>query len=181
MVTQVTAAELQPVILFKAEFDSGDVLLWTGIGEIDYDGDTYTGAGNLIGVSSIDETTGIEARGASFNLSGANSAILSLALTEDYQGRAITAFFGVLDTTLSLVSDPIILFKGIMDVIRLDDSGNVATITVAAENRLIDLLRTKTRRYTEQDQKAEFSGDTGCDFVVGLQEKEVTWGKTINK
>jgi len=36
MITEVTASQLKPAILVKAEFDSGDVLLWSGVGQITY-------------------------------------------------------------------------------------------------------------------------------------------------
>lgn len=178
MVTEVTSLQLQPILLLKAEFDGGDLLLWSGVGPVTYDGDVYTGAGNLLGISELEETKSIEAKGATFQLSGIPSSLISLALTDNYQGRPITCYFGCLDGSGVLVTDPVILFQGIMDVLQIDEGGDTATIGVAAENRLIDLRRSKVRRYTPEDQKQEFAGDLGLDFVAALQEKEIIWGRT---
>lgn len=177
MIGEVTAAALRPVVLVKAEFDSGDLLLWSGIGQITHNGDIYTGAGNLLNISEVSETTSIEAQGATFVLSGIPSAIISLALNEDYQGRAISMYFGCLSDLGALVADPVLMFKGTMDVVQIDDSGDTATVSVQAENRLIDLRRSMVRRYTPEDQKQDFPADKGLDFVAGLQEKEIVWGK----
>lgn len=178
MVTEVTATALRPIFLFKAEFDSGDLLLWTGVGPLTYNSETYVGGGNLIGVSEMKEVSVIEAQGASFQLSGIPSALLSLALSEPYQGRPITCFFGSIDSSGALVANPFTLFKGKMDVMKIDDSAETVTITVSAENRLIDLQRIRVRRYTPEDQKQKYAGDLGLDFVAALQEKEVVWGKS---
>ena len=177
LITEVTARQLRPIILLKAEFDSGDLLLWSGIGSITYDGDIYTGAGNLINISEIGETTNIEAQGATFVLSGIPSSLLSIALNEPYQGRPITCFFGCLDGNGALIADPVILFKGTADVVQIDETGETCTIGLQAENRLIDLKRAKPRRYTPEDQKQEYPADRGLDFVASLQEKEIIWGK----
>ena len=42
--------------------------------------------------------------------------------------------------------------------------------------QLIALERPKQRRYTAEDQKDEFAGDTGLDQVVALQDAEIVWG-----
>ncbi len=41
---EISAQRLAPIVLAKAEFDSGDVNLWSGYGNIIWNGDTYLGA-----------------------------------------------------------------------------------------------------------------------------------------
>ena len=76
VVTEVESEQLSPILLLKAEFDGGDLRLWSGVGDIIYNSETYTGAGNLLGISNISETTDIEARGAVFALTGIDSSII---------------------------------------------------------------------------------------------------------
>ena len=45
------------------------------------------------------------------------------------------------------------------------------------ENKLIDLKRSKVRRYTSEDQEQEYPSDLGLDFVPSLQDMELIWGK----
>jgi hypothetical protein len=175
-VSQLEASQLSPILMLKAEFPSGTVYFWTGIGTLTWDGNDYVGAGNLLGVSSVEETMGIEAKGATFTLTGISSSILSLALSEEYQNQPITCWKATLDDAGALIGDPFIVFKGKMDVLQIDESGESATLSMQCENRLIDLNRTKLRRYTPDDQKVLYPNDRGLDFVASLQEKELAWG-----
>ena len=64
-----------------------------------------------------------------------------------------------------------------MDLMSIDDSGDTANINVTAESRLIDLDRTRERRYTSEDQKIDFPNDKGLEFIADLQDKEIVWGR----
>ena len=141
-----------------------------------YDSDTYIGSANLITIEPIQESQSVEADGTSFVLNGVSSSLVSVALSEEYQGRPIQALFGVLDTNGALISDPYITFAGKMDVMSIQDDGTTSKIVVTAENDLITLKESKERRYTPEDQKAEYSGDLGFDFVPLIQDIELTWG-----
>lgn len=177
VITEVESTQLSPILLLKAEFDSGDLRLWSGVGEKTYNSEVYTGAGNLLGISSISETTDIEARGAVFALTGIDSTLISTALSEDYQGRPITCWMGFLDSAGAIIADPVLLFKGRMDVLQIDETGSNSSLSMQVENKLIDLKRAKVRRYTSEDQKQEYPDDLGLDFVPSLQEMEIVWGK----
>jgi hypothetical protein len=63
-----------------------------------------------------------------------------------------------------------------MDVMTIDETGETCSITLTAENRLIDLERPRVRRYTSEDQKSLHPNDKGFDFVNSLQEAEIKWG-----
>lgn len=178
MTTEVTAAELSPIILVQAEFDSGDTNLWSGYGNIVFDGDNYTGAGNLLQISSIEETEDIEARGVTITVSGIPSSLISIALSENYQDRPIKIWFGALnESTGALISDPELMFRGRMDTMQITEDGETALIAVRAENNLIALKRPRERRYTSDDQKLDYSTDTFFDQVPALQDDEIVWGR----
>ncbi len=176
MQTEVVAKMLSPIFLVKAEFDSGNINLWTGIGNIVFNGDTYVGAGSLIGMTSVVEATNIEANGVNFTLRAIPSDLISIALSENYQGRFVSCYFGCLNGA-SLITDPYLLFKGRADVLEITDAGSTSTLTMRCENLLIDLRRKKTRRYTDEDQKVYYPDDFGLEFVDSLQDREIFWGK----
>lgn len=177
MVTQITADALRPIVLIKGEFDSGDLNLWSGIGSLSWDGDTYTGAGNLLTLSKVTENNLVDAQNTTFQLSGLNAGILSTALTEDYQGRPISAWFAAITDAGALVADPYLFFKGQMDVMSPVVGGVTMTISMSCESRNIDIGRAKESRYTSECQKALSGGDLGLDFVTAMQDAQVIWGR----
>ena len=100
----IDASEKRVVVPFFAaefEFDSpNELYLWSGIGDLTIAATTYTGAGQLLNVSDIRESADVAANGATLTLSGIPSDLLSLALTEDYQGRLCRMKFGLIDYDL---------------------------------------------------------------------------------
>lgn len=177
IITEVTAKQLSPIMLVKAAFDSGDLNLWTGGGSIVYNGDTYVGAGNLLSISGVTESTNLQADNVTFTLSSIPASNLSLALNENYQGRKISCWFGCLNASGALVSSPFLLFKGRMDIMALIEGGPTCTLGMVCENILIDFGRPKTRLYTNEDQLALYPNDTALKYIIQLQDKELIWGR----
>ena len=166
---------IQPFFAVVFDFDSQPVRVWTGIGEATIDGSVFTGTGNLLNISSIEETSEMAVRGATLTMSGIPSDLLSLALQEPYQGRVCTIYFGVVSgTTYSSLTQ---LFTGYMDEMNIDEGPEFATIEMKIENKLIDLERTRVRRFSSGYQKSVYPNDKGLDFVEALQDKEILWGR----
>lgn len=194
----VEADVVRPFLAVELMFDNNPFRVWNGLGQLDVNGVVYQGAADLLNISTIEETTEIAARGLTFQMSGIPSSMLSLALSEPYQGRIARAYFGVMSVPSRLLTqaDAIItaenllpidvstgdkkelveIFSGHMDVMSISDGADTAVITVTAESRLIALERPNVSRFTPEDQKRRYSGDKGFDFVADLQDKEIKWG-----
>jgi len=173
----LSAASLQPFFAVHLAFDGGDIRAWTGFGIISFGGEDYDGGGNILSISDIDEASEIRATGINVSLSGLPSSLVSAALTEDYQNRPMTLYFGTLDSAGAINDDPYVVFKGQMDQMSIQESGETATIVISCESRLIDLEIARTRRYTSEDQKIDYPNDKGLEFIADLQDKQIVWGK----
>ncbi len=180
--TELGQSTTAPRWLVKMEFDSGDVRLWNGLGDLTAFGEVYTGAGRLASIEPIQETQETVASGVRMSLhiqpttdqQDAVDAILNIALGEEYQGRPVTIWQAQIDhTDGSLIGDPFIRFKGKMDVMEDSELPGSAIITISAENRLIDLERSRRDTYTPESQKAKHAGDTFFDDVAALQNREI--------
>lgn len=174
--TEIEADVLRPIMMVHGEFDSGDLRFWSGYGELDWNGDIFTGSGDLLKMNSVGETQSLTANNVTFELSGLPTSIVAIALGENYQGRRITAYFAVLDENFALIADPYVVFSGFMDVMTISDSGDEATITINCESDLIILKESRERRYTPEDQKQDYPNDKGLDFVPIIQDIELTFG-----
>ena len=173
---QLSSSSLKPFYAFKSQFQEGDVRLWTGLGEITINSETYTGGGSLLSVGAVEETSEIKATNLNVALSGLDSSILTAALNANYQNRLFTCFLGMLNESYGLVNNAYQLFQGRMDSMTINDSGEEVIISLAVESRLIDLEKPNETRYTSEEQKRLFSGDLGLDFVTDLQDKDINWG-----
>lgn len=172
----ITAGTVRPLLLVEAMFDTEALRFWNGIGELTYDGEVYTGSGNLLSVSEITETQNIEARGVTFQLSGIPSSLLAVALNEDYQNRQITQRFAALDANDTIINDPFMFFSGKADVMEVEEGRQTSTIQMSAESDLITLMRANERRRTPEDQKRTYPDDSFFDQVAALQSLEIVWG-----
>lgn len=142
----------------------------SGTGTVQF---AYIGAGSLIGISGLEEVGDLSAKSATISLSGVPTELVSLALQEPYQNRACRILFGVVDVT-----EVIEVFGGFMDTMDIEDSGDSSIITLTVESKLVQLERSKERRYTHESQQPRYSGDTFFSFVSDLQDKDVIWGRS---
>jgi len=175
--TILESDNLSPFLAVDLAFDGGHFVCWTGYGSITFNGTTFFGGGDFLNVSQISETAEIQANGINVTLSGIPSDLISSALNETYQGRPAKLYLGVLDVNGAVVADPYLMFSGRMDTMSIKDSGDTANISLTAESRLIDLERSRERRYTSEDQKIDYPNDKGLEFIADLQNQEIVWGR----
>ena len=162
-----------PFFAVEIMFDSEVLRMWTGQGTFNDGVNDWIGTGNLLDISSIEETSEMAVKGATLTLSGVPSEILSLALSEPYQGRVCNIYFGVRGENVFNQ-----LFSGYMDQMNIDDGPETSSIELKVENRLIDLERARVARYTQYYQKSIYPNDNGLDFVEDLQTRKVPWGRS---
>ena len=176
--TQLSSTQTRP--FYAVEFLYTQPLrVWTGYGDFTVEGQIYTGLGNLISISSVQETAETKASGVKIVASGINTDVVAVALNETQQGVIVNVYFGVLTTTsnsLAIVDDPYQIFSGFVDSVNINESGETSTISFDIESKLISLERPLDFRYTDQDQKHFFPNDKGLEFVDDLQDKSIDWG-----
>lgn len=177
IVSEVTGSSLRPVLMVVMEFDLATTRIWNGVGDLVVGADTFVGVGGLISVGPIEETANVRAAGINLNVTGVDSDKISIALSEEYQGRIATVWLGFMDSSNDYI-DRVQVFKGRLDVMNIEESGPIANISVSVENILISLERIRERRFTDEDQKSQFAGDRGFEFVTSLQQQDIPWGRS---
>lgn len=199
MAAEFSGKSVFPILLADLGFDSGTLYMWTGVGDLSYNGNTYLGGGNLIGLSTVGETQELEAKGIVATLNGIPQSLIATALLERTRGRPFNMYLaaiasshlvltedgstvlvensqpGAVITETDFVSSPYPMFSGMMDYMELDDKVEDATIALSVENALIIARRSKVKRYTSEEQKRTYPDDLGLDLINQLQDKEVVW------
>lgn len=176
VLSEIAADSVQPILFLYGSFSTGDIRMWSGLGNVDWDGETWVGAGNLVQISNIEEPGEIKAQGIIVTFNGIPADLISIVLQSVYQGALGKVWLGFLSNG-SIVADPWLVFEGRLDVPVIDEDAETCSITITYESKLIDLLRSRSRRYTDQDQQNEYAGDVGMQYVTSLQEKEIPWGR----
>jgi hypothetical protein len=200
IVSAISSEAIKPFFAIELRFDTQTLYFWTGLGNITVDGITYVGTGQFLKVSEISETAEISAKGAMITLSGIPSELLSLVLSEPYQGRLGIIRFGLMDANRSYLTDEdgnyilqedssridvtagdpndlVEIFSGYIDQMNIDEGAETSTVALSMESKLIDLERPRVFRYTDGNQKSRFPTDRGFEFVEDLQDKRFNWGR----
>lgn len=159
-------------LLFDAP---NELYFWTGFGDLSLDGNIYTGAGDLMAISELRESSDIAAYGATLTLSGIPTGLVGLALAEPYQGRRAVVKFGTISNG---VKTSAVVFTGEMDQMGIQMGPETVTISLDVESRLVDLQRARIRRYTDADQRLRFPNDRAFEFVTRLQNESLEWQST---
>lgn len=199
MATEFAGKSVEPTLMAELFFDSQTLRFWTGIGNLDYNGNTFTGLGNFVGISPIEETQDIQAKGLVFTLSGIPSSTIALSLNERVRGRPFRLYLAATNVAQyveledgsgdvgledgsgkvllenQFINAPYRLFSGLMDYMEFTDNGQTAEIRLSVENILIIGQRTKLQRYTMEDQRKYYPNDKGLEYINQLQDKEVVW------
>ena len=175
----LSAGSIQPFYAIEMDFDTSPLRLWTGYGDRTIDGQTYLGAGTLLTISGLEEVSDMSAKSITIELSAVDATIISLALTEPYQRRECRVLFGLTDVTGS--TNFIEVFSGQMNVMTITEDGQQGVISLVVDSKLVELERTKPRRYTHESQQASYPGDTFFSYVADLQDKDIPWGRTVER
>jgi len=180
MLAAIAAGTVRPGLLYEGEFVSGGspafLNLWSGVGLLSWDSKTWTGGGQLMGLSPIEESRQMSAVGFTVTLSGMPSSLIATALANVRQGRPGKLWLALFDAAGAIIADPYPLQSGRLDVSLIEDAGETCTISVQYESRLVDLERARERRWTHEDQQIDHVGDLGFEYVAALQDMQITWG-----
>lgn len=163
------------IVLVELDFVEGFVRMCNAGYAFQWNGYTWTGAGNLGTISAIEEGQDLQMYGCTLTLSGIASDVIAKCFGVGYSGRKATIWIAPLDSNYNILADPVIVFKGKMDTMPIS-LGENSQVQVTIESKLVDWERPRVRRYNNEDQQAEFPGDKGFEFVPQMVEKQLLWG-----
>lgn len=170
--TASALAHVRPLIFVEIQFDGGTVYLHNGVGRYTFSSQTWLGVGAFGGISEIEETAELTPRRVSFTLNGLDPSLVGSVDDEELFERLVIVYLGYIGDDGALVATPDERWRGFMDSAQIAGSA----ITITAETELARLFRTNGRLFTDEDQQAEYSGDTGFEFLDQLIEVDLRWG-----
>lgn len=169
----LSAPTLPLVVLVEMDLTSPLYVCTAGI-DITVGGSTYIGTGGLGQIDAVQDSPA-EIKPLAFRLSGVPSAMVSLALSEPVQGKAVRIKSLMLDPSTYQPFTPRLRWQGRGDFLALADGPDTAVITFTAEHGAIDLLRGSPSYWSDAEQRRLFSGDPSLQYLVDQVEQRAVW------
>ncbi len=171
--TETQAAHLVPLTFVSFAFDEGTEYFHTGVGDFVWGGQTWNGVGTFGSIEGIEEADSLTPFAVRCTLSGLSSTVLTRAQNSDIYGRVMMTYVGFLDDG-DLVADPDVAWTGTMDTMDVK-RGKVNDIALAGESDLKFFEKANNKKFNDEDQQLEFSGDLGFEYLDQMQEAEIVW------
>ena len=159
-------------ILVELDLGAGGVArLWAGRGDLDWNGDVFTGAGDFAAISKVEESADGVIDRVNYGLTGIDDelaqTVLSDLLDSDFQGRVIRCWLVIFEPdSMTIRGEPIALRQDIMRTISTIDRTGGTEATLEAYTPTAPNGTTGGRVYSDADQQAEFPGD---DFLRNVE------------
>lgn len=169
------AKAVKPVIFVYLDFLGGAVRVNSSPNDAVFAGNTFLGVGLLGGISTIEESKSVSANGITLTLA-APSSLVSLALQEHYRTRPAKIWLGAFDGAGAVIADPVQIWSGRMDTMKIDHGGEISLINLTCETRIIDLNRSRERRYTHEEQQRLYPGDLALEYLTTIISENIAWG-----
>jgi len=186
MASALSAKFLCPIFLVDLQINNETLHIWSGVGNFPWNGNTYTGVGDLGQIGPAREGIEIQANGASLTLSGVDPSLVADALSDIQLGAPATIWLGAVnENTLQLDGAPVVMFSGLVDAptvnIAIPDPNATdgvpahATITIPLESKLAMLGAGQQRKYSRADQNLKYPDDTAFIWVSLLNYLALRW------
>lgn len=176
--TAAIAAHAEVVTFVELNFSSGYLRLHTRTGTISWGGNDWLGVGKLGAIETVKEDAELRPNSVALMLSGVDAALMTSAMTEDYHGRSVRVYQGLLNVdTFALVSTPETVFVGLMDYMTVTMGAGTASIAVHCESELARWDRPRALLYTHESQQITYSGDRFFDMVPTMLSRVIDWSK----
>lgn len=182
--SEIASGHLLPALFVEADFKSGTVRMWSGMGKVQWNGQDWYGSSvpgpdgelkQLGDVTPASETTEVRADNFTIALSGIPVKLISTVLDECRPNKLCTLYLGALNLQGKVIDSPSICCRGYMDVPTINDAGDTCTVSITVESRLARLQKASPLRYTDECQRALYPDDGFFRFVPSIQDWNGTW------
>ena len=159
------------------DFSGGAVRVTSWNHDMVWGGYTWTGLGNLAGISDVQESEKLETSAIDLTMNAANATVLALAMgeAEAYRGRTATIYMCPM-LNGALIDTPIVVWSGYMDTMSINyasDSGG--SINVRCYPLSEKLSRPSALRANHAQQKLVLSTDLGFQYQEDLIANPQVW------
>ena len=157
---------------------------WTGIGDLDVAGQSWSGVSDLISISDIETTYAATAQPVTFGLAATEKMLDDTQEAEGTVHGRTDIIYGQLfytqtegdDPAWHPVGSPFAHFVGTMEKVKYSFAGlDKGSITLACEGLFYRRTAPPRGLLTDADQKSRSAGDRGLELVSKYTDYETRW------
>lgn len=137
---------------------------------------TYTASPFLVSVPTFTEETDVTKTSLNIDLSGADQTFISTCLNENIVNDSVEIFRGLLNSTNSLIADPLLLYSGNIETFQISESQTDSNVTLTIVSHWADFDKKSGRQTNNNSQQRFFNTDVGMDFA-SQTVLDIKWGR----
>jgi hypothetical protein len=187
LINAATLAQLQAGQIARTEmvlfdFPGGLVGFFSGLGEFQWSGVTFTGAGTLFEIAPIGSSMDGSAVPLTIRLNGAarfglTPTVLAGIETVQYRGRPVTIYRRYFHPVTYAELSTEVIYRGKIDtMVHKISEGGEAVLECRTESVLIDLARSGYRMRSDVDQRLIDASDGSMRFTATVTDFKIDWG-----
>ncbi len=179
LLSTIQAEKLDWAYMLALHFEGDPVYVWSGSGDLTWDGKTWIGTGDVGSLSGVSETDAMSNTVIEATLSHLEPEHLQEIINFDPVGRSFDLHLAFFENDQRSPYKVLTLTAGVVDGISVVD-GQVGMIKLKLVSEMALMRRFHLFRMDDQHQQYLFPGDKGCEYVTSLDE-EIIWGPRPNK
>lgn len=169
----------RPVLLFEIVRENDALRIWNRYHTLDWNGYKWTGAGSIVSVSPLTETTELQVQRVVLTFSAPEISEEAEKIILDGRTRRspVTCWFGLLDESGKIIPDPIIRFRSRADAptMRDDPETGDRIVELPIEGAIFNLTKPPQTVLSAEDQRLRFPEDTGLDNMAKQADAQLIW------
>lgn len=177
--------ERHGVVFITFEFGTGTYGLWTGLGEIEYNGIIYKAGASVLDVSDIENNADGSVSELTITLNTdpgkiITSDILIQLYDEDWHMRPVTIQLGLIDPDTQALIGVQTFFRGRIEEAPYEEGLDGASIKARCVSRSIELSKGGNLYRNSSTQKRFDPTDTGLNGIGtlnGAVNRDIKWGQ----
>ena len=176
---ELLTGQIRPIHLIEIGFSTPVYLTDCGFNltsSISGSSRTYTASAFLVGASSFEEQVDITKTTLSLSLSGADQTFISTVLNENIVNDTFEIYRGLLDSSNSVIADPILLYSGNIDTFEISETETQSNVKLIIVSHWANFDKKSGRKTNNASQQRFFSTDVGMDFS-SQTVLDLKWGR----
>lgn len=177
------ASHVRRAYLAEINHPGGTVYLWSGIGDLVWNSNTFKGLGRMGRISGVGETNEVRVAEQTWSLivpeidDPDDVSVLDDLVSQVIRGRLGKLWVALFNQFNQIIDDPVQIAETVFDNQGLDvPEDGAARIVLNGTSAIFDVRRAANVALTNEQQQADYSGDTGFDRIpTEVAQKAVRW------